>query len=1729
MEGLNIVFPFSVCQDLVENEDGELWCEYKASVSMGAEKKSGPKTNGSLQARVVSSEAGKMVDFVVLFPRMPVTFSSGKKILHCRIENLQKCDMELCWSQNSPEAEQHWSTADCENEADDTRGQEPDDTQSRGSNPSVVDHGVDQNNEEGNGRSSHPKENPVQNKESVKLKKAPCLSSEKEKTAEADSETVDSVQVTSAISNSDHGYSLLVQERASPSPHGRTHLSPQQTQTKEQRVVKNYDELIRKLKHIREHSQIEAGIIAHTVSSKSTDVSKITETAYAVSPERMTTTNWSSSSSLLMDGHYLSSNNKEDNSTSEADKLAYSTKGSSGFIGITSDHTKKDSATGEASPQEVCMNTQKRFAPKYDRLIKNLKMASERSGLEMLSVLSGFSYKLDHDARAERMGGNHDAKAEQRGSNYVTAADSSPSGQSATSQGVRQAQGEESVSSSIQKKDKSRNFVSNKTKSIAAESSTTKTTNSTVTSTGKSTSIWCWKSQPDTQQISSHLTSFPRKFPSCLTRTDIVDVFVSKAGHSRKRLSSSPGTLAGATTSKYVKTNNTEKLISSVSDMSGKSMAQNSEPVERLSETGKETSGQRYTNLMSAESVVADSHSSAGKTLTTVASTTDQTGQPRLKAQRGVPGSFFLPVVSSAVSSVTQTSQTQPQNKVLVGPFKLLDHRPGMPKILVPNKGGNSKPFSLPRTSSTPSPSTAQDNGDPRRTDHDYTNLVYDKNAPSSRALKTLVKPISLSQHIDARVERVEEGDGSSLVTIRGHNTKAAGGLRPLDQPSLALTKEGMPIARTLDDVLTVTIRCREIQQQRHQQALTARRCQPVRVEAGDIPVVREVVVTPTGSPHTPARKVKARRSCRQNTPMLQCQSCYPHTSHTADDQNLSLLFKGDTANRKQTVTKIVLQMNQSTVDKDSVLQMNRSTVDKNSVLQMSQSTVDKERETVRSVCEERTVEGLRGTRLQPWDHMTADSRRCCLSQQGVITDSGAVDSRCFCRSQGIVTDSGAVEVDMVTVRQSEQEKCNTEQEKCDTTVSPPEQEKCDTTVSDTEQKKGDTTVCMGKQGVTGDMVTENKEEAILKQGVTGDVVIENEEEVILKQSVTGDVVIENEEEAMLVSARMCRYCLKMFHTALMLYKHVKKAHTAFNTWPQHQLYLQSLKKDSQVKCPLCPHTFLLSNQYHLKAHLVSCHGAPHSDLLDSSPVTLPALCEVCQIHFHRESELRAHATLVHDCEVVPCAHCPLVFVTKDTRAKHMSVAHGDNTACPFLCRLCDAAFHTREHLRCHKQEHRSGHRPGDTDNTRALASTPPKWRTKSRGPLRCPPTEFTDHVQPHGHRRRGNTGPSPVPVHCIFCGVGLRTLSAMNTHLRTHLSPCPMAGRTTQLQCPWCEHRVWPRRAFLMLLHMARRHQDHLPFRCSLCSLSFALDTALHTHLSQAHPLPAGLSAAGVSAGSADRVETVQSAPLSVTPSTTPMPSALSSDLYSVTQQGRQPVPSALSPDVHGVTQGRQAVVTINTEKRGMQKIVFTPSQALSASDTSHTLCDLSAVGMYMPSDPGAIVMADPVSAAGCVALWDGLMDTPTQHDSPHASPVVVGNCSPAVSVDSSVSQKAEVLLDYPAQFSSRQSVCMEEEGEGVGEMSVIEEGVMVEGVGEEGQMSVIEGVMVEVVGGGDVVNTVVIAPVSKSVLMKDVNPADSSYCPCLQSNCRSVFTPTTQEWVWGGGAPRLNIQSDS
>ncbi|KAK7090797.1 uncharacterized protein [Littorina saxatilis] len=1334
MEGIELAFPLSICRDILENPTRQGWRFYQASISSG--KKDGKKTLGALRTRVVSSEDDQFVDLILAFPRHTIKCPAVRGNLRCRAEILK----------NISETNAHFSP---ESETESAAG----------------------SNLAGRDETEYPRKSKVRNEKSSKEDGEifPDENTDTDVDFE-DGRFGASHNISCERENSSKSKRIKKRERIH-----RSALPTVQTATTQgKRVVSKYDKLIRNLE------QASANSVLETLSVKS----KTRPARHREKPSKYKDFVASSELSTLSAREQVEKEvpNFPTSPGTDASHVDFEDGrlGASLTISHGKKNTRKSKKTGKrerlhwsALPAvQTSTNQGKRVVRKYDKLIRNLQQASRKSGLEMLSVISGFKSVADPEKTEADITGTHDLNEnDEQACEVLPTASTGRNGSSSVTMSCHR-----SANAMVARK---------KHPGI-----------------GKLQRRLAPRTNP-------YLTSFPRKFPSSLTRTDVLDISRAKTqkaspqkkqsvdaegadeilSKDKKREPAKESSGVGESEEEYLDDDNDEDFVPSGED------GEDSDPDFEFGEKSKKS---KSTQLHKHQTPDCSTLSATQQSVAMVA-----------------VGSMLSQNQGKLLVSLPVVQQDRKVHAVLMGPVQKLKQASGDQSHSQPSQTSSSG-----RKQQRPVV--------PAMADHDYTDIVLGKKvAFSNKALRTLVRPISLTRHISARVERVEEGEGSSLVTISGLNSKAAGG-DPSHDLTLRFNHEGLPIADTLEDVMTDTFKRREKQLQSLQQAETACVSPEVYIDVDEMPAMNEVVLTPSGH-QQPLRNPRATRGRPRKYPLLtQGISTAASASHQSavfgchDDSVRTVKVKGE-------AKTVILQMTQA--GWTEVEHGWKNNADKEELIQ----------------------QGLIGVNFEPGQEIKIDN------------------------------------------------------------VSPPR----------------------------GSL----------------DTVVENEHEVILAQQSP--------------TTKFCKYCLRMFPASAILFKHVKTAHVDYADSSEHQEYLETLRRDNRMVCPYCPGGHTLSNEYKLRSHLAQYHGDQMDhDLGEATLNAVSPQCEVCQVHFHTLSELKAHATLIHNTTLFTCCQCPAVFVRDTSLSTHMKDMHAGQSSRSFVCKTCDTTFDSKHLLQAHKQmvhSHapkqlrvettesiaRGGCKPSETPQLGKAGTLVHATNEDARGAskqVKCPccDAHFSHSWELHDHRRQIHTG--PVPVHCIFCGLGYQSLTPMYKHLKHHFHSDTSKGtKSSLLCCPFCDSAaVFTSEASLLVSHVVGEHQDVFHYVCSVCQQRFHSEDPLHIHLQQAHELSVPGKMYSLLSGSSSTAQVpatynanldgsstlLNAAGRLLIPGAPSDESALSPTQEDMSSDIFHNLPTEAQESIRFITQlGKKAVLTITDGKGNVQRVSFKQDEAIPTS----------------------------------------------------------------------------------------------------------------------------------------------------------------------------------------------------
>ena len=216
-------------------------------------------------------------------------------------------------------------------------------------------------------------------------------------------------------------------------------------------------------------------------------------------------------------------------------------------------------------------------------------------------------------------------------------------------------------------------------------------------------------------------------------------------------------------------------------------------------------------------------------------------------------------------------------------------------------------------------------------------------------------------------------------------------------------------------------------------------------------------------------------------------------------------------------------------------------------------------------------------------------------------------------------------------------------------------------------------------------------------------------------KEITDDQGIIVKTEKLSQSGLKCNHCGKEFNEHQLLIDHISEVH------PPHQAQtVEEISEPKEIKCDLCPKTFLsekwfkihkcllpchlcgksLFNRYSLNVHMKSQHYAEkpfkctlcHRSFVNNTILKQHVKnshgerkykCDKCPTTFNFECEKNKHERAVHQgIRDIICSYCPQMFKDNSTLYNHIRVIHEDAKA--FKCDQCGKKYAQRLQLTDH-------------------------------------------------------------------------------------------------------------------------------------------------------------------------------------------------------------------------------------------------------------------------------------------------------------------------------------------------------------------------------------------------------------------------------------------------------------
>lgn len=299
-----------------------------------------------------------------------------------------------------------------------------------------------------------------------------------------------------------------------------------------------------------------------------------------------------------------------------------------------------------------------------------------------------------------------------------------------------------------------------------------------------------------------------------------------------------------------------------------------------------------------------------------------------------------------------------------------------------------------------------------------------------------------------------------------------------------------------------------------------------------------------------------------------------------------------------------------------------------------------------------------------------------------------------------------------------------------------------------------------------------------------------------------------------------CSVCKWSFAQSSDLIKHMRK-HTGERPYTctycglgftQNRNLKNHMKMHTEQpsKCKYCEKEFALDTSLlqHLKKH--------------EGPEAVE--CDVCQIPFTNQNDLKIHKKRLHSDGLKPhiCTVCKKAFAKSCDLKKHQRIHTGER---PYICHICDKTFTHPTSLRNHRAVH-TGEKPFQCSFCGQAFAFSGNLKVHIRShtgekPFPCTvcPKKFARTANLNEHMKI-HTGVKSYK--CTVCDKSFTNSSTFSKHKKIHTGEKPH-------KCPLCS------KAFIQFAHLTKHirvHTGEKPFPCSICNKHFRRSDTLAAHM---------------------------------------------------------------------------------------------------------------------------------------------------------------------------------------------------------------------------------------------------------------------------------------------------------
>lgn len=290
-----------------------------------------------------------------------------------------------------------------------------------------------------------------------------------------------------------------------------------------------------------------------------------------------------------------------------------------------------------------------------------------------------------------------------------------------------------------------------------------------------------------------------------------------------------------------------------------------------------------------------------------------------------------------------------------------------------------------------------------------------------------------------------------------------------------------------------------------------------------------------------------------------------------------------------------------------------------------------------------------------------------------------------------------------------------------------------------------------------------------------------------------------------------CDNCSKVYNNRSSWYCHTVSVHQPNSSFMQKKRQNAAMRR---FVCEICAKSFSTNKDFIVHMHT-------HNDTDDR-----PHVCPVCTNAFKTLKNLRTHNLEQHTGRSFSCQLCPKIFTLKKSLTVHLRYIHKKEEK-PFACKMCDFRCIANCLLVVHMRVH-TGDLPFKCNICVKAYTEKNKLEQHKRQAhgmgLLCKLCNRAYSTQKNLDLHINNHHQEMGPFICDICGYSTKSKKNLLRHFQVHLR---------SHECDICKKK-FPTNS-VKISHM-RSHTGEKPFKCPICSNTFALKRSISKHIKKTH-----------------------------------------------------------------------------------------------------------------------------------------------------------------------------------------------------------------------------------------------------------------------------------------------------